>query len=149
VVQSIRKILFRNENKRVLHHESSILIQIYVLYIKIEDSNVIGMVGFPLVPFVHIISSCSGFISNVLLFKSSSLTLISIDNCSVTDAILCSWHFYNDNVANPQHKISKLLDILFVICLFFPIYVGTILICFLNEVPFVSSAFFVDRYGMF
>jgi hypothetical protein len=30
------------------------------------------------------------------LFKCSSVTLVSIDNGSVTDAIPCNWHFYND-----------------------------------------------------
>jgi hypothetical protein len=40
--------------------------------------------------FFHIMSCSSGFISDVLLFKWSSVTLISIDNRSVTDAILCN-----------------------------------------------------------
>jgi hypothetical protein len=41
------------------------------------------------VPLSRIHFKCS-------LFKCSSLTLISIDNRSVTDVILCNWHFYND-----------------------------------------------------
>jgi hypothetical protein len=54
------------------------------------------LLGFPFVPFsprqppFYIMSRCPEFISNVPLFKCSSVTLNSIDNRSVTDAIVCN-----------------------------------------------------------
>jgi hypothetical protein len=58
--------------------------------IRISDEKPASLAGFSW------FSRYSGFISNVPLFKCSSVTLISIDNLSVTDAILCNWHFCND-----------------------------------------------------
>jgi hypothetical protein len=59
-------------------------------------------IQFPFIPFLlgqsrffHIMSHCPGFISDIPFFNCTSVT-ISIDNRSVTGAILCNWHFYND-----------------------------------------------------
>jgi hypothetical protein len=69
--------------------ENSIVIQMS----RVDES---GTVQFPLlfrtkigslfVPFFHIISRCPEIISNVPLFKCSSVT-ISVDNRSVTDSL--------------------------------------------------------------
>jgi hypothetical protein len=69
----------------------------YCIALKRRASNVctrLGL-GFPFVPFFNVTSRCPGFISNVSFFKCS-VTLIFINNRSVTDAILWNWHFYND-----------------------------------------------------
>jgi hypothetical protein len=66
-------------------------------------------------------------------FKCSSLTLISIDNRSVTDAILCNSHLYNDVntlVASPKNTISQIISFSVGNILF--IYSGSIFICFRN-----------------
>jgi hypothetical protein len=68
--------------------------------------------------FFHLMSRRP--VSNVPLFMCSSVTLISIANLSVTDAILCNWHFYNDvNTPGGQsRKFHKLLVLL--LDVFFP-----------------------------
>jgi hypothetical protein len=60
----------------------------------------------------------------------SSVTLISINNHSVTDAILCIWHFYNNVtllVSNPQNTISLIIIFSWQYVFLF-IYVGSLLI---------------------
>jgi hypothetical protein len=41
-------------------------------------------------------SRCPEFIADDPLFKCSSVTLISFDNRSVMDAVLCNWNFCKD-----------------------------------------------------
>lgn len=65
----------------------------------------------------------SWIISSVPLFKCSSVTLISINNCSIMDAVLCNWHFYNDvNTSGGQStkKVSEIDSFSVVSMAFFP-----------------------------
>jgi hypothetical protein len=73
------------------------------------------------------------FISNVLLFKCSSVILISINNRSVKDAIPANGMYImmlTLLVANPQNIISQIIS--FSLAMSFFIYDGSILICFHN-----------------
>jgi hypothetical protein len=80
---------------------------------------------FPFAPFFpgqsrffHIISRSPGFISNVPLFRCSSVTLIFIDNRSLFSAIGISVTILTLLVANLQNKISQIVSFS-VVCVFF------------------------------